>query len=161
VFFDESKSHCFRPAKNWVVFLGCPAPPEDAVLTSKPVISLARPKSSLRYNVGVSVCRDPLVQRRHSDTKIIGHLLTRVSPLVSAIRTASLRNSSVRQSHSSSPCCNAIKGAVIKPRQVHGCPRSCRVYVVFVRHLRGRTSSFCEKSTGVEGQFCNVLAAAC
>jgi hypothetical protein len=27
-------------------------------------------------------------------------------------------------------------------------------------HLRGRTSSFCEKSTGVEGQFCNVLAVA-
>ena len=64
--------------------------------------------------------RNPFVQRRHPDAKIIRHLLACKSTS-SAIRTASLRNSSVRFSPMVRLlCCNkCYQRGGIKPRQVH------------------------------------------
>jgi hypothetical protein len=93
---------------------------ENAVLASKPVNLFGEAQILFRNHIRVLVCCDPFVQRRHATPRSSATGL-RDSPLVSAIRTASLRNSSVRFSPTAHLlCCNkCYQRSGIKPRQVH------------------------------------------
>ena len=92
VFFDESKSHCFRPAKNWVAFFRMSRSSLRMRFSRRSrSFSWARPKSSFDTT---SVSRCAVIHLFSVDipTPRSSATCLRVSPLVSAIRTASLRN---------------------------------------------------------------------
>jgi len=50
---------------------------ENAVLASKPVILLGEAQIFFRHHISIPMSRDPFVQRRHADARIISYLLTR------------------------------------------------------------------------------------
>jgi hypothetical protein len=98
VFFDESKSHCFRPTKDWVAFFRMPRSSLRMRFSSRSrLFSWARPKSSFD-TTSVSQCTVIHLFSVDIPTPRSSATCLRVSPLVSAIRAASLRNLSVRVS---------------------------------------------------------------
>jgi hypothetical protein len=147
MFFNEPKPHGFWPAKNCVAFCKISLsslrmrPLTHASMCCQVIVSHAEAGHSLgeaqilfRNHIRISVRCDPFVQRRYLDIHLLGTLLRntlsgsgssatclRVSPLVSAIRTASWRNSSVRFSPIVSLlwCSKCYQRSGIKPRQVH------------------------------------------
>lgn len=109
----------FGPRKTALLCKGFPLLLEKAVLESKPIIPLSEAQIFLRHDISIPISRDPFVRRRPPDVRPLGILLLnalpcsrppaacqRVRPLVSAMRTGSLQNSSV----SLAPV-NAIKRA--------------------------------------------------
>ena len=121
VFFDKPKSHCFRPAKNWVAFFRISLSSLRSRISRRSrSFSLARLRSSFD-TTSVSQCAVIHLFSVDIPTPRSSATCLRVNPLVSAIRTASCRNSSVRFN----PivhllCCSkCYQRSGIKPRQVH------------------------------------------
>ena len=124
VFFDKPKLHCFRPAKNWVaLFKNSLSSLRSRISRRSRSFSFARSSSS--YDT-TSISRYTVIHLFSVDmpTPRSSATCLRVSPLVSAIRTASWRNSSVRFSpivplHCCSKC---YQRSGIKPGQVQVLP---------------------------------------
>ena len=120
VFFDKSKFHCFRPAKNWVAFLRVSLSSLRGPTSRRSrSLSLARSKSSFE-TTSVSRCTVIHLFSVDMPTPRSSATCLRVSPLVRAIRTASCQNSSVRFGHIVHLlCCSkCYQRRGIKPRQV-------------------------------------------
>ena len=120
VFFDKPKSHCFRPAKNWVAFFKISLSSLRSRISRRSrSLSWARSKSSFDTT---SVSRYAMIHLFSFDmpTPRSSATCLRVSPLDSAIRTASWRNSSVRFNPIVSLLCytQCYQRSGIKPRQV-------------------------------------------
>ena len=95
VFFDKPKFHCFRPAKNWVAFFRMSLSSLRMRFSRRSrSFSCARLKSSFDTT---SVSRCAVIHLFSIDipTPRSSATCLRVRPLVSAIRTESLQNSSV------------------------------------------------------------------
>lgn len=120
MFFDKPKSHRFRPANNWVAsFCISLSSLRCRISRRSRSFSLARPKSSCEATF-VSRCAVIHLFSVDIPTPKSSATCLRVSPPVSAIRTASCQNSSVRFSPTVGLlCCNKFyQWSGIKPRQV-------------------------------------------
>ena len=92
MFFDKPKSRCFRPAKNWVAFFKISlASLKSRISRRSRLFSLVRSKSSFKATF-VSRCTGIHLFDVGMPTSRSSVTCLRVSPLGSAIRTASWQN---------------------------------------------------------------------